>query len=160
MNACKKFREFILTDYIDGQAGSRMVKQLEKHLHDCSACRELVKAVKDKTVMPFALARRQEVPPDLWSSIKGRIEQEQTIFDSARNGWDQWTQALAWPRFAAVLAGFVLLVSITALLVGRFEYQARESEQREYWEYVFASSDTAPDTGSGDLGTPIEQYFL
>ena len=46
---CKKIRELILTDYIDGEADEKTKMSVNAHVAECAECKELLSSVQKIT---------------------------------------------------------------------------------------------------------------
>jgi anti-sigma factor RsiW len=159
MYDCKKIKDLILTDYVDSQLDNSIKGQVEAHLSQCESCRSFAQEVESHLVVPFEKAQLQEVPSEVWESIKQKVSQEsqpQGIKDLIQG----WIEGFNFPRFVPAVASFVMFVCISsAVLLNWQTKQAQIQEQGSYVEFMLSSAaSNAKD--SYDLGTPIEQYFL
>lgn len=72
---CSKFREIIITDYVDDQLDERGKQEIDRHLQSCAACRAFAAAVSEIAVDPLRKAKIEEPPAFLWTRIKSHLEQ-------------------------------------------------------------------------------------
>ena len=76
MNICKRYKELLLTDYIDGEIDTEIRKDIDNHLIICSSCRQFKEDVVEKAINVFNEVSREKVPEGLWSSIKEKMTQK------------------------------------------------------------------------------------
>ena len=161
MNNCEKFRDLIITLYIDHEADLPLRSEIDTHLQVCPACREFAHDVGKNLVVPFQNVRQAAVPGHVWSSIKERLEQEGYSGNPIKNSWQQWSEILSFPRLATVMAGFAVLVLIaTSVFHDQQIKQAKDTETGKYLVYLLGTTDFLSDKEDRDLETPIEKYFL
>lgn len=72
---CEKIKELLMTDYIDGELEAALMKEVDAHIKKCGACRLLKAELEDKITVPLRQSGLVEPPQDLWSRIKGEIEE-------------------------------------------------------------------------------------
>lgn len=93
-----------LSAYADGELDPAAVARVERHLSACVDCREQLRRVRDLVSAAGVLPRDITPPPEVWSSLQGRV---------ARNRVPSRWKALSggWLAAAAVLlvAGAMLL---------------------------------------------------
>lgn len=158
MKNCEQYRELIFTDYVDGQLDAKLVALVEDHLMDCSDCRLIFKELKT-SIAPLKTAEPQEVPVELWSQIKEKIEtppQEQNFLEQMLENLKGW---LVFPRLVPVLASFlVMFLAGSVTLNTMYVQQAQARDQGEYLASVLTPDATV--SSETQAGTPIESYFL
>lgn len=86
---CSKFRDIIITDYVDDELDEQGKQEINHHLQGCAACRAFAAAVLKIAVDPLRKAEITEPPAFLWTRIKSHLEQ-----DHNRSGL-KWLHALA-----------------------------------------------------------------
>jgi predicted anti-sigma-YlaC factor YlaD len=150
MSACKKYRDIILTDHMDGELDKSAQARVAQHLAVCPGCRALAEQVKQDMVLPFEQAGREAVPEHVWTSIKEKIEKE------------SHTYSFAFPKLAPALMSVAALVLVGSLMFHDQQIkQAKAQAQSEYLISVLAPANgAASETDSEDTPTPIETYFL
>lgn len=94
---CSKFRDIIITDYVDGELDEREKQEIDRHLQDCAACRSFAAAVSAVTIEPLRKTTPEEPPAFLWTRIQSRLEQ-----DHSRSG-------LKWLQLLVTLSMFVVM---------------------------------------------------
>ena len=160
MKKCDYFKDLILTDYMDGQLDNSSSKDVENHLIECCECRAFFKNAKVATALPFERLTPQPPPSELWSNIKQRIENEGQESSPLEEIVSKLKGLFVFPRVVPVFASLILMMAAGAVTVNTIQIQqAKEQAQGEYLVALLApTSSTTSD--SGDLGTPIEHYFL
>ena len=161
MNSCEKFRDLILTGYVDNEIDKETREQVDSHVRVCPECREFAQEVEKNLVAPFKSLGHEEVPGDVWSAIKDRIEQGDSSSDKVKILIDRWMEFFSFPRLATVVASFVVLV-LVGFAVMRYQgtQQAKAQEQGKYLVYLLGNMDVLGGKEDDDLQTPIEKYFL
>lgn len=162
---CKRVKELILTDYVDGQMGNRPKSLIDQHLAHCPACKGYLDSIKQEAVDPFVNAAKA-VPDDfLWSQIKRTIqeqEQQQAEKSFVSDFWERLRSAVHFPRPAyalATVATLVFMIGLTNQLV--MNDQMMKVNAQDQVMYLSSLIDEPVGTSNGnDLGTPIEKYFL
>ena len=86
---CTKYRDIIITDYVDGELDEREKQEIDRHLQDCAACRAFTAAVSAVTIEPLRKTIPEEPPAFLWTRIQSRLEQGRH-----RNPGLKWLQIL------------------------------------------------------------------
>ena len=159
MNNCDKFKDLILTDYVDEELDQETHANLESHLLVCPACQRFAQEVKNNLVVPFSQTQRQVVPDQVWLSIKAKIEEDSSN-DFVRNLIDRLLGVFSFPKFIPVLGSLVLVVFIgLSTLHHQQIQQAKEKEQQEYLVSILEPNVTAE--VENNVGTTtIEKYFL
>ncbi len=69
---CKRIREIILTDYVDGTLKGDGLREVESHLGSCAECRRLAEEARSASSI-FKAAPRHEAPPGVWNAIREAI---------------------------------------------------------------------------------------
>lgn len=160
MDSCKKFRDLILTDYMDAQLDAASQAQVDRHLQKCAACKAFAAEVKN-LVLPFEKATRQQVPAHLWKAIEERIQQEQY---SPQNLWDLicgWIEGISFPKLVPALGSLVMLIVVGSTVFFNYQIeQARNQEQGAYLAYMLSPLGTSAQAENNNWGTSLEQYFL
>ncbi len=162
MSNCEKFRDWIITLYVDDETDTAMRNEIDQHLKVCPECREFAQDVEKNLVHPFQNASTEEVPEHVWASIKEKLEPIDHPRNTIRNLWERWREYCAFPRMATVIAGLTVVVLIgTRVFHDHQIRQAKDAETGKYLVYLLGSSDPSAGADEGDnLETPIEQYFL
>ena len=161
MDNCKKFRDLILTDYIDAQLDIAIKTQVEEHLHECASCKAFAQEVKTSLVVPFEKVTRQEVHVYLWQEIEEKIQQQQNLSKSLWDLIQGWMEGITFPKLVPAVCSLAMLVFIgSAIFFNQQIKQAQNREQGSYLAYVLTSEGSTGQASNGDLGTPIEKYFL
>ncbi|MDD5492988.1 MAG: zf-HC2 domain-containing protein [bacterium] len=75
---CNKYRDIIITDYVDGELNEREKQEIDRHVRDCASCRAFAAAVSAVTIEPLRKTMPEEPPAFLWTRIQSRLEQDHT----------------------------------------------------------------------------------
>lgn len=159
---CEKAREFILTDYLDGELKKDEKLEVERHIASCAGCSKLLIDVKDRSARYFKGAQKFYPSENVWANIKERIKADAAEKRGAAVTVTERLKRLFYiPRTAgafATLAVIVLIVSSVFIHnVKRAGGFSAENGSLEYFGQMFA--DNEADSGNG-FGTSIEEYFL
>ncbi len=165
---CRKVRDLILTDYLDGQANEEQKKNVEKHLASCKLCNEYELAVKKAAFDPFINAERQNPPEAAWHKIKEQIEEEQQrpgITSSFADLVRRINPFVYVPKPALAVATIVIVLFVVVAIIKlpseNIEVVKLDSDnQIECMNYLLEVFDLDSMTENNDLGTSIEEYFL
>lgn len=150
---CKKAKELIMTDYIDGRLLGTALKEVETHIASCADCRALAGELA-KTLGAFKTVKPEAAPSGLWYKIRAEISAEPAGQFSARRLFVPVREMFSHirPAVAAAAAVMILLFVLTAIRL------APNSSQDEI--VTLASFNGNGDEAEYDLGTPAEEYFL
>ena len=160
MHICKKIKDLILADYVDGEADPVVRDQIDSHLHLCSDCRRFAQEAQTRLITPFKAATRENVPPEVWLTIKARITEEKDTV-ATTSFWERFTRAWMLPQFAPVLGSLVMLVLVGSVFLVQHQIrQVKEQEQGEYLLSLFSVTDSPLEAENNGAQSPIEEYFL
>ena len=160
MHNCKQIKDWILTDYVDGQLDAVQKAQVDEHLGHCLSCQELAKEVKLNLVTPLEQSSRMQVPEDVWHQISRKIQAPKEVKESVADRIARWLSDIPLPRLIPALGSFVVIVFLaTSVLLDQVsKQQTQEKSATEVAEVLMLTSvSTQMDSLSG---TPIERYFL
>ena len=161
---CKRIRELVMTDYIDGEMNAELKKEIEKHLDTCNQCRQFERALQEMAVEPFEKAREVRPPESVWRSIKETIEEKPSegLFVGLRNISDIIFGLRKPVVVAAIIAAIVVITTIFIKLPlnNQQVINGYLEEQIEFMSYLDADEANYSNGGQLDLGTAIEEYFL
>ena len=151
---CKKIKDLLITDYIDGELSSDIKYKVEQHLLNCSECRRFEEVLQKKVLEPFRGVQKVQPPDVVWEGIKESIvtPKESPIFIIRR------------PVFA--LAAAVALIFLTTTFTARLFFintkQVTEyiEEQADFFTYLDTGVNGFMDGEDEGLGTSIEEYFF
>ena len=161
MNKCKRFRDLILTDYIDNEINKETRRQVDSHVQVCRECHEFAQEVERNLIVPFKSLDYEDVPGEVWAAIKERLEQRGGLADKVKNLLGRWMELFSFSRLASVVASFVVLILIGfAVIHHQYTQQAQDKEQGRYLVYLLGTMDVSGEKEDHDLQTPIEKYFL
>ncbi|MEW6615906.1 MAG: hypothetical protein AB1401_10635 [Thermodesulfobacteriota bacterium] len=166
---CKKAKDLILTDYLDGYIKSHAKGDIEDHIKHCNDCREFLMAASKTVIEPFDEAIREKTPESVWQNLRAAIpkEHKQNYYNPI-NVFLEGLRSLTFipkPRLVFVSLLSILLIvvlSITFFPVKQNQELAKiaSDKQVEYLTYLMSYPDIVANNGSSGYGTDIEEYFL
>ena len=155
---CAKIREFLMTDYIDGEAGERTRATIMNHIASCDSCRRFELELKEKAVAPFKSVERRSAPPYVWERIKDGIRNEPGPSPRPAFKW-RLKPILTLSAVAASILAIILLNPLTdpdgTDPDGNGSLSIYLAEQSK-----FISDSAANGTDISGFGTSIEEYLL
>lgn len=164
---CERFRELILTDYLDDQLAAAQKKAVDAHMSVCEDCRRLAETARQLAVEPFQEAEKAVLPRDeIWHRVKDRILSETA---APRTGTIERflerfrdTFALPGPVFGvATLAAVALMAWLFAATFYRTEQYVRPSIEDINQSIAYVIEEISLyEENNGGYGTAIEEYFL
>lgn len=107
-----------ISDIADGREPAADSPQA-RHLSECAACRETLRAVRELVTAAHGLPRDVAPPPEVWSALRERMAREPTVRLAPRRWWHN-----GWMATAAA----ILLVVGTAVLMPRTAGKAKGSK--------------------------------
>jgi len=164
---CKKIRELIMTDYLDGEISQRLKEEVEKHLSSCYRCREFKQTVMKEAVEPFRVSGENKPPDYLWYRIKDAIaaKEEKEAVSVFRRMRIFWEHIFSFPKPVFALAT-ISAVILTAVVLTKLPLNNQKTvnkyleEQLDFLVNLDVDEPDYFDTGIVDLGTSIEEYLL
>jgi len=164
--SCEKIKELIMTDYIDGQLGTKSAKGVQEHLRTCSRCRQFELGLL-KAIEPFKNLKETAPPDFLWEKIKENItetQQEGSIGVLAiLNGY---LRALFNARRPVVVFATVVVIFITTAVITNLSFSKQRAlnayfqEQTEFLASLDTDSENSSASNHTEPGTSIEEYLL
>lgn len=159
---CKKIRELLKSDYLDGAISQTEEQLIKEHLANCPQCLRLEKELQTQHML-FQKAKRQQVPGRVWQNVRDTIITERLNHDSkASRGILERLRELLWgqrPVFA--LAGAFTVIIFVVIFAG-IHIQKKQSVSKE--SNIEMVADYSINGGNEDLlydlGTNVEEYFL
>jgi predicted anti-sigma-YlaC factor YlaD len=70
---CKKVRDIIMTDYIDGELDGKERALIDAHLSGCTACSGILSSLT-AALKPLKESKHAVPPAESWENIKGSLE--------------------------------------------------------------------------------------
>ncbi len=151
---CKKIREWLLTDYGDGELGPAESAEVRKHVESCTACRDFMREVERRVKTPFRGLKIMEPDLAVWLKIRGILEREGVRSGAWRLAVDRLVQP--WLRPLPVLrVAFAAAVVFTVAALVRWPLSAVEPAYAYVEEQMTFLGDLGtgdPDAGNGDTG--------
>ena len=150
---CKKVKELLMTDYVDGELRTDIRSKIKEHLAGCSDCRTLEEALQRKAVEPFRNAQKFQAPDIVWEGIKEAIATPESapVFIIRRS-------AFALAVVAALI--FLTIIFARPFFISPGPVAEYVQEQAAFFAYLDTSANGFMDEEDTGLGTSIEEYFL
>jgi len=164
---CKKIKDLLMTDFIDGQMDAKLYEQVRGHLKTCKQCGQFERVLRRSVVEPFAKLGKVKPPDSVWQKIKE---------DIIRTEHGQSAGVLAWLKnylhglfrapqpvlaFAATLLIFLLTAGIAhELLNGRRTINAYVQEQEEFVSNLNSEEENSLTMNHNGLDTVLDEYYL
>jgi anti-sigma factor RsiW len=162
---CKMIQELIITDYVDGEAGHDLRREVEAHLGSCSTCRQFEKAVREVAVKPFKGMPREEAPAYIWNRVKEEISLQKSpaLTEKVLEALHGFASAiLRIPRPALAFAAAAAIIVAIVLARMPSTNNSLDSYLAEEAEFI-ASLDLDEGNGFGltqlDAGNGIENML-
>ena len=76
---CEKFREIIITDYIDGELSPEQTKITDEHLITCPDCRKFKEELIKNAVYPFRMIEKIAPPEYVRQNITNIIAERSSV---------------------------------------------------------------------------------
>ena len=70
MMNCKRIRELLLTDYLDGESPASERREIEEHLEGCGQCSYFAQSVREKISQPLRQLKEIQPPVTVWQQIR------------------------------------------------------------------------------------------
>ncbi|MFA6320309.1 MAG: zf-HC2 domain-containing protein [Candidatus Omnitrophota bacterium] len=159
---CKKIRQVILTDYLDGEMDAKGKSLIDEHMAKCPVCKSFYLNVKKASEEVFLNAKCANPPEYVWRRIKEGIlserEKKKSFVPDILSGLKS---ILYIPKPAFAIASvLILVIAIGTMAHFRSGYNRAAAEQLDYFNYLTVSSADASANNSTGLGTTIEKYFM
>ena len=165
MKRCARYKELILTDYMDGELDRATQEEVEKHLETCVSCRELKESLLKQASEPLRRAEKVNPPEYIWYNIRERIasSEEQAAQGALAALRERLSRVFAIPR--PVLAAAAVMVLVIGLMVARFAMYSQYERGYIASGIELFSASLEGDNGSADaadesFGTSIEKYLM
>jgi len=165
---CKKVREWLLSDYLDGELDGTGRQGAEEHLKQCNACRQFQAETASAALRPFKNLPRLQPSEAVWENLNKVLDEEE-----ARTG--MVPDILRWLKgLAETLRGLVVrpvlggLVLASLILLGIFVTHSTpvSKNSRAYFGDEMLSlmglhseNGTSP-AEDENFGTAIEYFFM
>jgi predicted anti-sigma-YlaC factor YlaD len=135
---CERIQELILTDYMDKELDEKLVREVDRHILSCAACREFKRLAVRKAEQPFKAAQPQEAPSYIWERVKQEI-----FAEPERRSIIHFRPAIVFAAAAVV----IIAIFIARPIVQTRAANAYIAEQIDFMMRV----DIAEANGNGEL---------
>ena len=158
---CKRIKEILITDYIDGQLSKALQEKIDEHLKICEQCREFEQLLQKKVIAPFKEAEQLQPPEFLWSRIRESVtapeEQAQTVMERLGRSFHN----IFIFRKPVLSAATVMAVILLAVIFTRIPFNGSKATNIYLEEQIeFLSSLDTEDPEHIDFGTSIEEFLM
>ena len=155
---CERMQELLLTDYIDGELDEKLRRDVDEHVHLCASCRELKRAILERSDQTRKAAVVEEPPAYVWERLKAKILAEPVarrgVLSGAADSIKEAFSVLARiPRPALAFAASALV--IMAFLVARPSADAGVNAYLAEQMDFMTRLDTAEGNGNGFFDTDL-----
>ncbi|MFH2012338.1 MAG: hypothetical protein ABIJ37_06540 [Pseudomonadota bacterium] len=165
---CKKAKNLILTDYLDGYIKGKAKNAIEDHIEQCNDCREFFAIARKAVIEPFDGIVREKTPEFVWQNLRATIQKgrKRKYYNPAKVLLErlQFLTLVPKPRlvFVSVLSIFLIVVmSIRFSTVKQNQEPTKmTSDKQNDYLYLMDYSNISANNGSIGYGTDIEEYFL
>lgn len=163
---CKKVKELILTDYLDGQVSEQQKKQIEKHLASCGPCKEYELLAKKTVIEPFNNAERLRPSEAVWHKIKEHIEEEEQELTSPFADLIRRIKSFLYVPKPALVVATIIVVLLVIVTIVKLPSEKQEivkvnsEKQIECMTYLLSVFNQDSTNEVNGFGTSIEEYFL
>ncbi len=145
---CERVKEFILTDYTDGQLSAQWQEEIKTHVDHCAACRDFAQEVKAQLITPFHQLPVEKPSESVWLAIKANIQ-------PVANEEPQESLIDKLSRLVFVFRP-VLITACVFLIIGAVVLNNKLGVKHQpYMSYLMSD-----DVSSNDTVSSIERYFL
>lgn len=157
---CKKVKDLLMTDYLDGSATEEERLDAKEHLAACLSCRRLEERfLAQHKILQHAKALK--VPDHLWQNIQNRIISE-SLKEKPADALESLKRHIFSPYPAAILTGALAALIMVAFFAGtaiqKRQLATGENNIEDAISYYSLSGDK--DESIYDFDSGIEEYFL
>jgi len=110
-----------LSAHADGELNTVAESRIERHLAECSACRDSLRGVRELVAAAHALPRDIAAPPEVWAALRTRVAGVSPAASRRHSG--SWWRS-GWIAAAAA----IVLVVGTAVLMPRTAGKAKATK--------------------------------
>lgn len=160
MNECKRFRDMILTDYLDGELDTESRERLEAHLSVCPACQAFAREAKRELEVPFEKVQPEPVPDQVWRKIRSRIEAESAPRNVVGDILEKVFRLLLRPQLVPAYIVLFMFFFSGAFMIHNQIRLVKETEQGRYLMSTLSMGNGSTGLENAKQETPIEEYFL
>ena len=161
---CRKSRELLFTDYLDGQMDGKEKAQIETHLEYCPKCREFLVSARKVGPELFRNASPANPPEYIWRRLKETILTEEKVRASFSENIFERVRAFLYTARPALVAASIIVLILAVTAVARLnmigEAENRYKDQIEYFDYLAGSPGGTSTSDNAGFGTSVETYFL
>ncbi|MFC1501584.1 hypothetical protein ACFL58_03965 [Elusimicrobiota bacterium] len=157
---CNNIQKLIITDLIDNELNVDMKKEIESHIKVCRECSAYLKKVNQFAVQGLRNVSRENIPSDLWPSIKENIEKERKVgmFGKLKNIFS----ITSIPKLAVSFAALLIIAVSSYVIVSRDGngYSANGEPAILALSYLEDEKENYEKESYIGFGSTIEDYFF
>jgi hypothetical protein len=166
---CKKAKNLILIDYLDGCIKGQAKNDIEDHIKQCNDCRGFLLAARKTVIEPFDGAMREKTPESVWQNLQAKItkKHKQNYYNPIHLFLERLRSLTFIPKPRLVFVSVLSILLIVVLSIRFFPVKQNQElakmasdKQVEYLTYLISYPDISANNGSSGYGTDIEEYFL
>jgi len=163
--SCKKIKDILITDYLDGELDLNKKVLVERHLEVCSECKAFKEELSKFRADIFQKVKPVAPPDSLWNDIRNQLTMNENAPSLRLRGSVFFRDLLRIPRFAltfrligvGVLA--LAIIMVTNLNIER-DIRLQKKDSLEYFGALVGEFEYNQSEDELSYGTLIEEYFL
>jgi anti-sigma factor RsiW len=157
---CQDIQQQLLADFLDNELPSVNKTEVDRHLAQCSFCREFLSAVK-KVNDPVHAVNDATPGAHVWAKIREQVEARPFSMGESIRGW---FEEVLWGFRPTFVYGSVVAAMCVILIVpvGLYHQQVIATADREdLMQLVYADDNTATAIGADVIGsgTVVEHWL-
>jgi len=102
---CKKFKEILITDCIDGELSREQQKSADEHINACADCRQFKEDIMKNAVSPFKAVEKAAPPEYIWNNIRTAITENSRKSSALPSFFKRY---MSFPRISVAVAAVIL----------------------------------------------------
>lgn len=160
MKPCRKFKQILLTDYLDHELSPEAEAAVAEHLQRCASCRVFFEQLEKEVQQPLAQAPKEPAPESIWLALKEELTAQPKKSWAIPSWGERWQMLLRPATLGYVLSGVILCLMIGTGFSYRYLQQVKEREQIQYLVSIWSPSSMFSEAENHEEFTAIEEYFL
>jgi anti-sigma factor RsiW len=149
---CQDIQQQLLADFLDNELPSVKKAEVDRHLAQCSFCREFLSAVK-KVDDPVHAVNDTMPGAHVWAKIREQVEVRPfSVGESVRG----WFEEVLWGFKPTFVYGSVVAAMCVALIVPVGVYRQQEvakTDREMLMQLVYADDNTTTAMGAEAIGS-------
>lgn len=135
---CEKFKEILITDYIDGELSREQLKTADEHLSACPDCRQFKEDLMKNAVNPFKAIENAAPPAYVWQNIRTAIAENSSAKNHILSGF--FKRHMSFPVISAAAAAVILVIGSSLYFSQPFKNIVKASDysaDESYLAYLY-----------------------